>query len=77
VRVVNYNAGEFEDDGTTPKFIDAYVMHATDEKNLVLGHWNQGVLTQLNDGNPVPERAVEDYGPEGGGVTWTDLDPSN
>jgi hypothetical protein len=67
---VKYNEGGPENDGKG-KMIEAIVTHVVDQKNLVLAAWKSGVLTHLNDGNPVPERAESDYGPEGGGVTWT------
>ena len=49
-------------------FEEAYALHVVDEHTLILC---DNKLQPINDGNAVPERAEEDYGPEGGGVTWT------
>lgn len=69
VRVVHYNEGG-EENGGKGNVVEAYVLHATDEKNLVLGRFVSGNFQQINGGNPVPQRSEADYGPEGGGVTW-------
>lgn len=60
---VRFNTGE--------GFVDAIVLHEGDGKNLVLGRFINNTFQLVNDGNPVTERAEKDYGPEGGGLTWT------
>jgi hypothetical protein len=63
VRTVKYNDG-------TPTPVDAVVVSEPDSHSAVLAAWTNGVLQLINNGNPVPERAPADYGPEGGGVTY-------
>jgi len=67
---VKYNEGVTPESNGEDNVIHAVVTHVVDQDNLVLAAWKNGVFTQLNNGEPVPRRAKEDYGPEGGGVTW-------
>jgi hypothetical protein len=63
VPTVRYNDGS--------GFQEALVLKEGDGKSLVLGVLGGQGLQLINGGEPVPERAESEYGPEGGGVTWT------